>query len=203
MNDKIISTYQDRFPCLQRVADKLRGCLQDLLAETPRIDAVSARAKNVDSFVVKAMKVLPSGNLKYNAPLIEIQDQIGARIVVYYIDDVKIVADVLERYFRQVERQDHVPDSHWEFGYFGRHWIFALPGDVIPRDVDVGDVPRFFELQVKTLFQHAWSETNHDLAYKEKKLTSDQKRRFAYTAAQAWGADRVLEELRCELDGRE
>ena len=26
--------------------------------------------------------------------------------------------------------------------------------------------PRFFELQVKTLFQHAWSEASHDIAYK-------------------------------------
>ncbi len=165
---------------------------------------MSTRAKDPGRFAAKAQKAVESGQPKYAAPLIQIQDQIGARVVVYYISDVAVVAEVLERYFRHVERQDHVPDSYWEFGYFGRHWIFALPDDVIPQDVAKENVPRFFELQVKTLFQHAWSETNHDLAYKSpKQLTPDQQRRFAYTAAQAWGADRILEELRAELDDDE
>jgi ppGpp synthetase/RelA/SpoT-type nucleotidyltranferase len=120
---------------------------------------------------------------------------------VFYKDDVPTVSAVLERYFRHVERQEHVPDSYWEFGYFGSHWIFALPDDVIPRDVDKDAVPRFFEFQVKTLFQHAWSEANHDLGYKASQaLSPDQQRRFAFTAAQAWGADRVFNELRTELE---
>lgn len=79
---------------------------------------------------------------------------------------MEIVAAKLERYFRPIERRDLVPESDWEFGYFGRHWVFALVDDVVPRDVYRELVPRFFELQVKTLFQHAWSEANHDLGYK-------------------------------------
>jgi putative GTP pyrophosphokinase len=52
-------------------------------------------------------------------------------------------------------------------------------------------------LQVKTLFEHAWSEAEHDLGYKpgEAPLTPDQKRRLAYTSAQAWGADHIFDEL--------
>lgn len=80
----------------------------------------------------------------------------------------------------------------------------TLPGDVIPEGVDRSLVPTFFELQVKTLFQHAWSEANHDLGYKSSKaLTDDQIRRLAYTSAQAWGADRVFEELWSELRANE
>ena len=50
---------------------------------------------------------------------------------------------------------------------------------------------------MKTLFQHAWSEAEHDLGYKPGTvpLTSDEKRRLAFTAAQSWGADRVFDEL--------
>ena len=48
---------------------------------------------------------------------------------------MEIVAAKLERYFRPIERRDLVPESDWEFGYFGRHWVFALVDDVVPRDV--------------------------------------------------------------------
>ncbi|MEX2167670.1 MAG: hypothetical protein WD851_00040 [Pirellulales bacterium] len=182
------------------VASNLEILLAKYLARVPHIDRISARAKDPERFANKAKKLLTSGVDKYDAPLQQIQDQIGARIIVFYKDDVEKVATIVDRYFRYVERRDLVPESEWEFGYFGRHWILALPDDVIPPSVNQSQIPRFFELQVKTLFQHAWSEANHDLGYKAtKKLNSDQRRRFAFTAAQAWGADRVFEELRHEL----
>ena len=99
-----------------------------------------------------------------------------------------------------IETINVVPDSQWEFGYFGRHHIVAMPGDAIPREIDRAKVPHFFELQIKTLFQHAWSEANHDLGYKPSTpLNDDQLRRLAFTSAQAWGATSFSEELFEEL----
>jgi len=185
---------------LQEIANNLETYLEKLLIGYERIDRISARAKSPDRFNAKAIKLTQEGKPKYVSPLVELQDQIGARIVVFYKADVDSVSAVVDKYIRHVEVQELKPDSEWEFGYFGKHYIKALPLDVIPSNIDKDQVPRFFELQVKTLFQHAWSEANHDICYKPgQELTSDQTRRFAFTAAQAWGADRVFEELRTEL----
>ena len=176
------------------LATHILGCVGD----QPRIDRVTARAKDVDSFVKKAQKLdLDKGGPKYSEPLAQIQDQIGARIVTFYQCDVERLDAVVKKYFRAIEFKDHLPESEWEFGYFGRHYVLALPTDVIGTGMDPRETPPFFELQVKTLFEHAWSEAEHDIGYKPGRapLTSEQTRRLAFTSAQAWGADRVFNEL--------
>lgn len=111
-----------------------------------------------------------------------------------------LVEKEIEDYYRPIEKQDLVPESDSEFGYVGKHYVLLLPEDVIDDDVDRKKVPKFFELQIKTLFQHAWSEANHDLGYKPgQELTSNQKRKLAFTAAQAWGADQIFYELQSDL----
>jgi putative GTP pyrophosphokinase len=77
------------------------------------------------------------------------------------------------------------------------HYILPIPSDVIQANWDPNYRPEFFELQIKTLFQHAWSEANHDLGYKEMggSLGSVDKRKMAWASAQAWGADQIFDEL--------
>jgi|SRR5579862_534797 len=169
----------------------------ELFKDEPRIDRIVARAKKVCSFMKKSENLDEKGNKKYTEPLIQIQDQIGVRIVTFYLSDVERLDQVVLKYFRAIEFKTVVPDSEWEFGYFGRHYILVIPPDVIDDGVNKDMVPPFFELQLKTLFQHAWSEAEHDLGYKpgERELTSDQKRRLAFSSAQAWGADQVFLQL--------
>jgi GTP pyrophosphokinase len=185
---------------LEPAAQRLAPMLSELVRHLPRIDRVSARAKTVGRFLDKAAKKAENGSPKYTDPLGQIQDMIGARIVVFYSADLEAVSSTVMKYFRHIEVRDVAPEAESEFSYFGKHLILALPRDVLPALVAPENAPAFFELQIKTLFQHAWSEANHDLGYKPTSdLTSDQKRRLAFSAAQAWGADRVFKELYEEL----
>lgn len=184
------------------LAARLEAYVRNCVISCKRVDRVSARAKDVERFVAKAAKVREDGQLKYTDPLHQIQDQVGARIVVYYLEDVEAVSRCVEEYLRPIERQMIVPDSEKEFGYFGKHYIMLMPTDVYDDETaTIGVAPRFFELQIKTLFQHAWSEAEHDLGYKPgTPLNADQKRKMAFTAAQAWGADHIFNELFGALD---
>jgi putative GTP pyrophosphokinase len=177
------------------LAARLEAHLKGLFDTYPRIDRISARAKSVDRFIAKAEKQT-DGKPRYGDPLNQIQDQLGARIVTFYKGDVDKLTEEIKKYFRYIESRQIVPDSEREFGYEGRHFILFIPRDVFDDTVWEEETIPFFELQIKTLFQHAWSEAEHDLGYKPTgELTSDQKRRLAFTAAQAWGADQMFEDL--------
>jgi ppGpp synthetase/RelA/SpoT-type nucleotidyltranferase len=189
--------YRRRFTkALIPIAKAIEEQIRQFISEEDHIDRIIARAKTIDRFLAKAAKVV-EGIPKYSDPLNQIQDQIGARIVTFYLSDVGRVSEAIEKYYRPVEAKALVPESESEFGYFGMHYILLVPADVIDPELEQDIVPEFFELQIKTLFQHAWSEAEHDLGYKpgSKPLTADEKRRLAFTAAQAWGADRMFDEL--------
>jgi putative GTP pyrophosphokinase len=182
-------TYQQRYGAvLKPLAEALELYLKEHFKSEPRIDRVNARAKFVERFLEKARAIV-DGQPKYAEPLRQIQDQIGARIVTFYRSDVDRVSEIIQKYYRPIEKREIVPESEWEFGYFGRHFVLLIPSDLIDPSIDGNLMPQFFELQVKTLFQHAWSEANHDLGYKPGNipLRPDAKRRLAFTSAQAWG----------------
>ncbi len=194
----IEADYRSRYETvLVPLAAALAGLIGEHLDGEPRIDRISARPKSIERFLRKAENADDTGARKYVAPLSQIQDQIGARVTVFYKADVQRVREILLRYFKPVETKDLVPASEWEFGYFGWHSVCLFPTELILPEWPNESVPQFFELQVKTLFQHAWSEANHDLGYKPEggALTADQKRMLAYASAQAWGADRAFHDL--------
>jgi ppGpp synthetase/RelA/SpoT-type nucleotidyltranferase len=115
---------------------------------------------------------------------------------VFYLSDVERIRSNVVKYLRFIEESPKSPESDSEFGYFGLHFIAAVPEDALGDDSPDGVVPEFFELQIKTLFQHAWSEAHHDIGYKAvRPLTSDERRKMAFTAAQAWGVDVIFEDL--------
>ncbi len=192
-------SYEDRYSLLFPVRDALETRLSEICSNISHVDRVACRVKTPDSFAQKATKLDADGWPIYAAPLSQIQDQIGARILVLYLSDIRNVEEVVVPYFREAEHKTIEP-SPTSFGYFGEHWVLALPNNIVPSTVDLDEVPPFFELQIKTLFQYAWSETEHDLGYKSTHfLTPSQRRLFAYASSHAWGADKVFEELIEEL----
>jgi ppGpp synthetase/RelA/SpoT-type nucleotidyltranferase len=177
-------------------ARSLEALLHEYFKGVPRVDRIYARAKDPDRFLEKAARQV-EGKPKYTDPLAEIDDSIAGRVIVLYTSDIEPAVERALQYFRVAEKTVREPDGDSEFGYFGLHLLLPLPAEVVPETFDVEEAPRLFELQIRTLFQHAWSEANHDLGYKPgTPLSREQKRNMAYAGAQAWGADEVFERLR-------
>lgn len=183
----LASEYTTRVPVLTTVGAELESLVKETLRDIPRVDSVSWRVKGVGSLVEKAARKA------YTNPLYDIQDQLGMRIVVLYKSDVKPVTDRILSEFREIEnRAIEQPDPE-AFSYEARHLVCLIPPDIRSR---FGPPIDFFELQVSTVFQHAWAQANHDVGYKSKRMLAyDDKRRIAWAAAQAWGADMIFDEL--------
>lgn len=192
LKNKYSARYKDH---LHNLALELEKHIKSSLEGEDRIDRTYVRAKSAKSFCEKAQKK-ENGKLKYSDPISQIQDQLGARIITFYPSDVERISKVVERYYRPIQKLSIVPDTEREFGYEGKHYVMFVPEAIFPKEPNDGNYPKFFELQIRTLFQHAWSEAQHDLGYKPSRtLESEEKRRMAFTAAQAWGADNILQQL--------
>jgi ppGpp synthetase/RelA/SpoT-type nucleotidyltranferase len=147
------------------------------------------RVKSLERLLEKAHR------LGYTNPLEQVLDQIGTRVVVYYNSDIEPTTQAILTRFRLHEQHLYEAPDPRIFGYQGKHLICYLPTEIhtyVQSPVD------FFELQVSTLFQHAWAEAEHELGYKaELPLAYDEKRKIAWAAAQAWGADIIFDEIWC------
>ena len=204
MHDKLRQDYEARNGLLEKLAAKLQKETLEALADVEHIDRVHFRVKNPDKFIQKARD--PRNKPPYSDPLVEIEDQVAGRVIVFFLSDLREVQQRLEGTFTTVEYTHRRPEKDKEFGYESLHLICVIPPQVKPLEWGIHkDLPNSFELQIRTLFMHAWAEPQHDLEYKNASDLSPQSRRELYwIAASAWGADQAYERFwSCQLSKRE
>ena len=197
-------SYEARLSLVAEVADKLEAEVVRAFADIPHIDRVSFRVKSRLSFMRKIEKA-ERKNRPYMSPLTDIEDQIAGRVIVLFDDDVESAVATLKEVFAvPLESGQREPAVDAEFGYESYHEIYRIPHWAFPAGwAERDDLPSAFELQVRTLFQHAYAEPQHDVAYKPTTpLTRDEKRELAWIAASAWGADQALVRVRKQIDAR-
>lgn len=96
----------------------------------------------------------------------DLTDILGARVICYFADDVDVIGKLVEERF--VIDWENSSDKRAlikadTFGYLSLHYICSLPFDAGYPDEICG---KKFEIQIRTILQHAWSAINHDLGYK-------------------------------------
>ena len=194
-NSSLGLSYDAVEPNLKNIATSLLENLSELFSKGEHIDRIVTRVKSRQSFIDKASKVI-SDKPKYLDPFQEIQDIVGARIVVFYKSDIEPISKIAEKAFNPVERHQLIPEDENEFGYEGLHYVLFLPPHIAGQYRSISNIPTFFELQIKTLYQHAWAQAEHGLGYKVGvPIDRETKRKLAFVAAQSWGADEILDKL--------
>lgn len=98
----------------------------------------------------------------------DLRDLFAARIICYFADDVERIGKMVEKCF-EIDREHSIDKRALlradSFGYVSMHYVCRLKKeDGYPKEL----TDKKFEIQIRTMLQHAWASINHDLGYKTK-----------------------------------
>ena len=192
-----IDWYSKNKVIYQALARKVESILREILDSLGiNYYSVSSRPKSIESYKRKA--------LRYRDPRSEILDMAGIRVITYTNSDARKTYKAIKNAFEIVP--EHEIDKTEELGidrvgYRSIHCIgklgkkrLALPENRLFKDF-------CFEIQVRTILQHAWAEFEHDRNYKfSGVLPRVLRRRLALLAGSLEIVDREFDDISEAID---
>lgn len=161
---QILNEYYQSFDTYKKLQADVEEILTNLMDEQHiKISNMTLRIKSESAL---KNKVLLKG--KYNH-LNEITDILGCRIVTLFESDVDRVLECLKQTFEVVETVDKRKKhriNQIEFGYTSLHLVVRFTDSrcELVEYKKYKDI--LFEIQIRTVLQHAWAEVEHGLGYK-------------------------------------
>ncbi|MGA7205979.1 MAG: hypothetical protein WBX27_15250 [Specibacter sp.] len=128
---------------------------------------VRFRVKSEKSALEKISRRSANGALKYPGGLSMLDDLIGIRVILFVETDIDAVAIALTSQFTCHDDEDKTAmmRKNGGIGYAGRHLTLEVPAGNTPSGCG-GCVGQRFEVQIRTVLQHAWAEFEHDIRFK-------------------------------------
>jgi putative GTP pyrophosphokinase len=193
LRQDLLDDFVRRRPGFEAMGAALRAHVEKILERGGvSVHGVSHRIKATDSLARK----LGRPDRIYQR-LDDLTDLVGLRVITFFDDSIEQVARLIEQGFkvdmeRSVDkRRQQDPAS---FGYRSLHYICHPPAELVALDPS-WDWP--FEIQIRTILQHAWAEIEHDLGYKSpESIPVPVRRRFSRLAGLLEIADSEFVELR-------
>lgn len=163
MKNQILDSYKENKPQYIDFKDNLVSLIK-ILAEKKGISTqtICGRIKTFNSLERKI-----DTKDKYSC-IDEITDIVGIRIITYLSNEVDAVKNLIEKEF-VVDYDNSIDKRVMEddrFGYQSLHLICTLSEQrqELPEYEPYKDIK--FEIQIRTVLQHAWAEIEHDIGYK-------------------------------------
>jgi putative GTP pyrophosphokinase len=179
------------------------SCVRALVQqfEVGEVTKIEGRVKDLDECIRKFQRKYQS-KLEADEQPYEIKDFIsdlvGIRIVCLYEDQVSVVSELLQQHFKIINVTDKtsaVESTEDSFGYKGVHMDLALSDEMAALPKYLPQKDGFFEVQIRSLIQDAWSMLDHKIKYK-RSIPVGLKRRINVLAALFELADREFKEIR-------
>jgi len=155
------------------------------------INHIKSRIKTADSIVGKLKRKKLSINMENVSKL---NDIVGARIIVDFIENIYEVADRIKSNstINVIEEKDYIKNPK-KSGYRGYHIIVSIPISIRGNKKEIN-----CEIQIRTTAMDFWATNEHKLNYKSKKHTKDYQNKWIDAANKVWDIDLFMNELYLE-----
>lgn len=162
INRLILEEYRKQRDDFVRLGDTVHSMLKDICRDAGILPlGIEHRVKTEKSL---AGKLERSGG--YYSEFEDLTDILGARIICFFSDDIDKIGKIVEERFeidRELSSDKRALIKADSFGYLSLHYICSLPSGAGFSEIMCG---KKFEIQIRTVLQHAWAAIEHDLGYK-------------------------------------
>ena len=173
---KLVSQYETQMPNYDSYASAMQSLITQCIPKDIHMES-SHRAKKVKALRDKI-------RTQQAKSLSEVPDLAGIRLIVEYRWQVHEICRILSEEFLLIDDDPHDAASPDAFGYKSRHMILELSS----KRADLTEYRRYaglhFEVQVRTILQHAWASISHSTVYRsEQDAPAGLLRKLAQVAA--------------------
>lgn len=186
--------YKSNYLIFESLSKEIHRILSQILKQRKiKVQDITPRAKEPESF----RKKLEDG-ISYDDPK-RMQDLAGIRVVCFAKSDVDGVCQAIEEIFDIINKKGGKEEIEKinPSGYSDIQYVSKLPKSRISSSEELKQFEnKYFEIQVRTVLQHAWAEIEHDDLYKNTSyIPQDLRRRFFLVSNVLESADNELNEL--------
>lgn len=199
-NDFEINDYienkETRKGYLQKTVSFKKSLKSLLLNSKAEYHLIESRLKEVKSLENKRIRKISTNSSLVSWPpyreaeeIKEITDLSGVRVIVFHLEDVRLVVNLICKEFKIDENNSNFflsNSEHDRFGYQSVHVIVEWESIKI-------------EVQIRTVLQHAWAAISHKMDYKSVKKSPYQlKRKLSRLSGLIEIADNEFNEIKTE-----
>lgn len=161
----------------ENLGKAIQTFIKNGLTEYEILPDISYRTKDLLSIIKKIKKKQATKEYSYD----HLKDKLGVRIICTYKEDLDKVDEFLKAFFvlKNIEYKKDLLDFD-RLDYLSNHYDACINPNLNQFN-DFKDLKDWiFEVQVRTLNQHAWSNTAHSLSYKQEAGISPYLKRRVY-----------------------
>jgi len=159
---KIINDYKQKRPIYEEFRIVVHNAIESILKNSGYKYQISSRTKTIERLEGKIIR--KKNEDKYYNSINDIEDLVGLRVIFYTEKDKNAFIDEIKR---ELSVSIKIEDKNKSNGYNAVHLIMCF-GD---KRLKLSEYKHFkglkSEIQITSIFHHAWAEIEHDLVYKD------------------------------------
>jgi ppGpp synthetase/RelA/SpoT-type nucleotidyltranferase len=163
---EIVDLWNEEQPKYENLGKSVCSFIKYKITDYELLPEIQYRTKELLSIIKKVKKKQSQKEYSYH----HLKDKLGIRIICAFQEDMIIIDEFLREYFTIIDveyKKDNLDFN--KLDYVSNHYDAKI-------NLNINEFKKYskladyiFEIQVRTLNQHAWSNTAHTLSYKQEK----------------------------------